>query len=161
MGINQRFRSLVVLHIRVTVIADVLSTTGFPRGRSALSLLQTLMTEPPQVVMHMGALHRAFIWENILFKVHIASKGIELGISGQGSPLERSPSHISLSLPEPNSIGTIVNGVSSSTSVLPLRKEGIKDKNAKALKHLTHGLPAALTPFFTGKHLVYVIPGER
>lgn len=153
--VNQHFRSLVVLHIRVTLMADVFSTTGYAHGRSAVGLLQTLMSDPPKVVLDLGALHRASIWENILFKAHIASKGIELGISGQGSPLERSPSHISASLPEPTSYGVVANGVAadsgvraSPTSVLPLKKETPMDKNAKALKHLTHGLPSALAPFF-------------
>ncbi|KAG6336038.1 hypothetical protein ID866_3054 [Astraeus odoratus] len=153
--INQQFRNLVILHIRVTLIADVFSTTGYAHGRSAIGLLQTLMTDP-RVVTDMGALHRAFIWENILFKVFIASKGIELGISGGASPLEGSPSHISISLPESSSSGTVANGVQadatggapSSGSAIPLRKETLKDKNAKALKHLTHGLPSALAPFF-------------
>lgn len=154
--VNQHFRNLVTLHIRVTLMADVFSTTGYAHGRSAVGLLQTLMSDPPKVVMDLGALHRASIWENILFKAHIASKGIELGISGHGSPLERSPSHISVSLPEPTSFGVVANGVaaeplgarSSPTSVLPLKKETPIDKNAKALKHLTHGLPSALAPFF-------------
>ncbi|KAG6372318.1 hypothetical protein JVT61DRAFT_7758 [Boletus reticuloceps] len=153
--VNQHFRNLVALHIRVTLMADVFSTTGYAHGRSAVGLLQTLMSDPPKVVMDLGALHRASIWENILFKAHIASKGIELGISGHGSPLERSPSHISVSLPEPTSFGVVANGVAadssgarSPTSVLPLKKETPVDKNAKALKHLTHGLPSALAPFF-------------
>lgn len=155
--INQRFRNLVILHIRVTVIADVFSTTGYAHGRSAISLLQTLMADPPKVVPDMGTLHRAFIWENILFKTHIASRGIELGISGGVSPLERSPSHVSVSLPESGASGAVANGVQaestttgSSNSVAQL-KETPRDKNAKALKHLTHGLPSALAPFFQGK----------
>ncbi|KAH7888738.1 hypothetical protein F5I97DRAFT_2004510, partial [Phlebopus sp. FC_14] len=150
---NQRFRSLVVLHIRVTIMADVFSTTGYAHGRSALSLLQTLMAEPARVVKDMGVLHSASIWENILFKAHITSKGIELGISGQGSPLDQSPSHVSVSLPEPsgvlaNGVQVDPSGVTSSQCVLPLKKETARDKNAKALKHLTHGLPSAMAPFF-------------
>ncbi|KAL4078441.1 hypothetical protein V8B97DRAFT_1881842 [Scleroderma yunnanense] len=152
--VNQHFRNLVILHIRVTVIADVFSTTGYAHGRSAIGLLQTLMTDPPKVVTDMGALHRAFIWENILFKTHIASRGIELGISGGTSPSERSPSHISVSLPEPSGSGAVANGVQAesttagSSNSVARPKETLRDKNAKALKHLTHGLPSALAPFF-------------
>lgn len=154
--VNQHFRSIVTLHIRVTLMADVFSTTGYAHGRSAVGLLQTLMSDPPKVVLDMGALHRATIWENILFKTHIASKGIELGISGHASPLERSPNHLSVTLPEPTSLSVVANGDameplgvgSTLTSVLPLKKETPTDKNAKALKHLTHGLPSALAPFF-------------
>ncbi|KAI6119856.1 hypothetical protein EDD16DRAFT_1895336 [Pisolithus croceorrhizus] len=152
--VNQRFRSLVVLHIRVTLMADVFSTTGYAHGRSAIGLLQTLMVDPPKVVTDLGSLHRAFVWENILFKAFITLEGIELGISGGASPLDRSPSHLPTPLPEAGGGATVTNGVQpdsalgvSSSSAKPI-KETVKDKNAKALKHLTHGLPTALGPFF-------------
>lgn len=115
------------------------------------------MADPPKVVTDMGALHRAFIWENILFKTYIASRGIELGISGGVSPLERSPSHISVSLPEPGGSGAVANGVQAesttadSSNSVTRPTETLRDKNAKALKHLTHGLPSALAPFFQGE----------
>ncbi|KAI6021384.1 hypothetical protein BKA83DRAFT_4464115 [Pisolithus microcarpus] len=144
--VNQRFRNLVVLHIRVTLMADVFSTTGYAHGRSAIGLLQTLMSDPPKVVTDLGSLHRAFVWENILFKAYITSEGIELGISGGASPLDRSPIHLPIPLPEAGGGATVTNGVSSSSA--RLIKETVKDKNAKALKHLTHGLPTALAPFF-------------
>ncbi|KAI6157744.1 hypothetical protein BKA82DRAFT_130841 [Pisolithus tinctorius] len=152
--VNQRFRNLVVLHIRVTLMADVFSTTGYAHGRSAIGLLQTLVTDPPKVVTDLGSLHRAFVWENILFKAYIALEGIELGISGGASPLDSSPNHLPISLPEAGGGATVTNGVQSdsalggsSGSARPI-KETAKDKNAKALKHLTHGLPNALAPFF-------------
>ncbi|KAI6134471.1 hypothetical protein EV401DRAFT_2052880 [Pisolithus croceorrhizus] len=152
--VNQRFRNLVVLHIRVTLMADVFSTTGYAHGRSAIGLLQTLMVDPPKVVIDLGSLHRAFVWENILFKAFITSEGIELGISGGASPLDRSPTHLPIPLPEAGGGATVTNGVQpdsalgvSSSSAKPI-KETVKDKNAKALKHLTHGLPTALAPFF-------------
>ncbi|KAI6046227.1 hypothetical protein EDC04DRAFT_2888377 [Pisolithus marmoratus] len=152
--VNQRFRNLVVLHIRVTLMADVFSTTGYAHGRSAISLLQTLMADPPRVVTDLGSLHRAFVWENILFKAYIALEGIELGISGGASPLDRSPNQPPISLPETGQGATVTNGVQSdsalgglSSSARPI-KETAKDKNAKALKHLTHGFPNALAPFF-------------
>ncbi|KIK27762.1 hypothetical protein PISMIDRAFT_674672 [Pisolithus microcarpus 441] len=152
--VNQRFRNLVVLHIRVTLMADVFSTTGYAHGRSAIGLLQTLMSDPPKVVTDLGSLHRAFVWENILFKAYITSEGIELGISGGASPLDRSPIHLPIPLPEAGGGATVTNGVQSdsalgvSSSSARLIKETVKDKNAKALKHLTHGLPTALAPFF-------------
>lgn len=152
--VNQRFRNLVVLHIRVTLMADVFSTTGYAHGRSAIGLLQTLMSDPPKVVTDLGSLHRAFVWENILFKAYITLEGIELGISGGASPLDRSPIHLPIPLPEAGGGATVTNGVQpdsalgDSSSSGRLIKETVKDKNAKALKHLTHGLPTALAPFF-------------
>ncbi|KAG9316564.1 hypothetical protein JVU11DRAFT_2615 [Chiua virens] len=146
--VNQHFRNLVVLHIRVTLMADVFSTTGYAHGRSAVGLLQTLMSDPPKVVMDMGALHRASIWENILFKAHIASKGIELGISGQVTfPSPFLNQQILAS--SPMVLRRNLRGRDRRlATVLPLKKETPIDKNAKALKHLTHGLPSALAPFF-------------
>ncbi|KAG1839040.1 hypothetical protein DFJ58DRAFT_860626 [Suillus subalutaceus] len=152
---NQQFRSLVTLHIRITVLADVFSTAGYAHGRSAIGLLQTLMSDPPKVVKELGALHRASVWENILFKADIVAKGMEVGPSSQGSPLGRSPSHGSIPLPEPN-VGVIANGVQPGSAPIPAQSSSPaspkidtpREKNAKALKHLTHGLPSALAPFF-------------
>lgn len=152
---NQQFRSLVTLHIRITILADVFSTAGYAHGRSAIGLLQTLMSDPPKVVKELGALHRASVWENILFKANMVAKGMEVGPSSQGSPLGRSPSHGSVSLPESN-VGVTPNGVQSGSAPIPAQSSSLtspkidttREKNAKALKHLTHGLPSALAPFF-------------
>lgn len=152
---NQQFRSLVTLHIRITVLADVFSTAGYAHGRSAIGLLQTLMSDPPKVVKELGALHRASVWENILFKADMVAKGMEVGPSSQGSPLGRSPSLVSIPLPEPN-VGVITNGVQPGSASMPVQSSSPtspktdtpREKNAKALKHLTHGLPSALAPFF-------------
>jgi E3 ubiquitin-protein ligase HUWE1 len=154
---NQQFRSLVTLHIRITVMADVFSNAGYAHGRSAVGLLQTLMGEPPKVIRELGALHRASIWENILFKADMVAMGMDVGPSSQGSPLGRSPSHSWVPLPEPN-VGVTANGVqpgpvstpTQSSSSVPLKVDSPREKNAKALKHLTHGLPSALAPFFQG-----------
>jgi E3 ubiquitin-protein ligase HUWE1 len=147
----------VTLHIRITVLADVFSTAGYAHGRSAIGLLQTLMSDPPKVVKELGALHRASVWENILFKADMLAKGMEVGPSSQGSPLGRSPSYGSIPLPEPN-VGVITNGVQPGSASIPTqsssptspRIDTPREKNAKALKHLTHGLPSALAPFFQG-----------
>lgn len=146
----------MALHIRITVLADVFSTAGYAHGRSAIGLLQILMSDPPKVVKELGALHRASVWENIVFKADMVAKGMEVGPSSQGSPLGRSPSHGSIPLPEPN-VGVIANGVqpglvlpAQSSSPTSPKIDTSREKNAKALKHLTHGLPSALAPFFQG-----------
>ncbi|KAG1732222.1 uncharacterized protein EDB91DRAFT_677858 [Suillus paluster] len=152
---NQQFRNLVTLHIRITVLADVFSTAGYAHGRSAIGLLQTLMSDPPKVVKELGALHRASVWENILFKADMVAQGMEVGTSSQGSPLGRSPSYGSVPLPEPNA-GVTANGVQLGSASTPAQSSSFaspkidtaREKNAKALKHLTHGLPSALAPFF-------------
>ncbi|EGN99872.1 hypothetical protein SERLA73DRAFT_88605 [Serpula lacrymans var. lacrymans S7.3] len=141
---NQHFRSLITLHVRITIMADIFSTAGYAHGRAAISLLQTLMTEPPKIIADLGALHRACIWENILLKAGLTSKGIDLSTSSQPPSLRRSSSQISLL-----SLDSSAPPVSTGTSaVLSIKHQSTLERNAKALKHLTHGLPSALAPFF-------------
>jgi E3 ubiquitin-protein ligase HUWE1 len=49
--------------------------------------------------------------------------------------------------PEPSN----VESSSSIPKVEATKPEGPREYNAKALKHLTHGLPSSLAPFFQGK----------
>lgn len=167
---NQRFRSLITLHIRITLLSDVFATSGYAHGRAAIGNLQTLMGNSYQnVVPDLGTLHRTCIWENILLKAGLTLKGIDTLASIEGSPLERSPSR-GASLPLENDLTA---GTATTNSVPPepdpfstpadeghlstLRRgevtkpEGPQELNAKALKHLMQGLPTALAPFFQGK----------
>lgn len=156
---NQRFRSLITLHIRIALLSDVFATAGYTHGRAAIGILQTLMGDPAEdAVPDLGTLHRACIWENILLKAGLTSKGIDSIMSPDASPLERSPSRASAPLAE-NDLSITTNGVqpelsnvesSSVPKLEPTKPEGPREHNAKALKHLTHGLPSSLAPFFQG-----------
>lgn len=163
MAANEEFRNLVTLHIRITLLSDVFATAGYAHGRAAIGLLQTLMSNTSsQMVADLGALHRASIWENIVFHVGLNSKGIEIQPTPLGSPMDGSPAHHDLALPEAET-GLVANGSdganvvsgadTSVTSVqpTPTTTTGTRDSNAAALKHLTHGLPNSLAPFFQGK----------
>ncbi|KAJ3900167.1 hypothetical protein F5879DRAFT_887267 [Lentinula edodes] len=157
---NFYFRNLITLHVRVTLLSDVFSTAGYAHGRGAISLLQNLMTSTtPQVIADLGSLHRAGIWENIVLKAALAAKGIEVYQTPSASPLDQSPNHRTIDLPvqgpsvpasAPN--GAVENGASTSTSTptkeTHTRHAGPKEFNATALKHITHGIPTALSPFF-------------
>ncbi|KAL0955931.1 hypothetical protein HGRIS_002119 [Hohenbuehelia grisea] len=188
---NRQFRSLVTLHIRITLLSDVFATAGYSHGRAAISLLQTLMSNTaPQIVAGLGTLHRASIAENILFKAGLTERGIDLpATTPNPSPLMGTPSQTPSALPEMDGVGAggaTMNGVrpesidpasapaaglplgdrqvdgvagSSSTNALltpsqlgaaegSAKKEGPREQNATALKHLAHGLPASLSPFF-------------
>jgi E3 ubiquitin-protein ligase HUWE1 len=157
---NQRFRSLITLHIRIALLSDVFSTAGYTHGRAAIGILQTLMSDSAQdAVPDLGALHRACIWENILLKAGLTSKGIDPTMSADASPLERSPSRGSAPLAE-NDPSATPNGVqpeslNMESSHMPksehTKPESPREYNAKALKHLTHGLPSSLAPFFQGE----------
>ncbi|KDR75882.1 hypothetical protein GALMADRAFT_248624 [Galerina marginata CBS 339.88] len=159
---QQHFRSLVILHIRITLLSDVFATAGQAQGRSAIGLLQTLMNKTPlQVLTDLGALHRASIWENIALNIGLASKGIELQLSAGSSPLEGSPNQTITDLPNVD-VSIHANGQNAAngthdedgTTLDPVvsenieKHEGPRDWNASALKHITQGLPNALSPFF-------------
>lgn len=155
---------MVTLHIRITLLSDVFATAGYAHGRAAIGLLQTLMTNTsPQVVVDLGALHRASIWENVILNAGLASKGIDLQATPSFSPMETSPNTSAINLPEAE--GMVSTSAGTANGVQPeaghsnlLVKEttkhnGYRDQNAAALKHLTHGLPSALAPFFQGIEL--------
>ncbi|KAF9268895.1 hypothetical protein L218DRAFT_977318 [Marasmius fiardii PR-910] len=158
---NYYFRSLVTLHIRITLLSDVFATAGFAHGRAAIALLQTLMSNTsPQVVSDLGSLHRVSIWENIILKKGLSGVGIELPRTPGSASLEGSPDHANIDLPDQNGLlpnSAALNGntdgqTSTPPSVTPPKetpmKSGPREHNATALKHLTHGLPSALAPFF-------------
>ncbi|KAF9566753.1 hypothetical protein CPC08DRAFT_814629 [Agrocybe pediades] len=159
---NQKFRSLVVLHIRITLLSDVFATTGQAQGRAAIGLLQTLMNNTSlQVLKDLGTLHRASIWENIALNLGLASKGIEVQQSGSSSPLEGSPDPMVRDLPDmdtpisngvtPHANGAQADGVGISGSGNTVGKDkldGPKEFNASSLRHITQGIPNALSPFF-------------
>ncbi|KAJ6593931.1 hypothetical protein B0H19DRAFT_1215807 [Mycena capillaripes] len=152
---NATFRSLVTLHIRITLLSDVFATAGFAHGRAAIGLLQTFMSNTtPEVVKDLGSLHRATIWENIVLKAGLISKGIDIAATPSSSPLEASPEQSTIPLPDPETTTiTSTNGVQpeAASDPTPLSgdsKESSRQHNATALKHLTHGLPSSLAPFF-------------
>ncbi len=169
---NFYFRNLVTLHIRITLLSDVFATAGYAHGRQAIVLLQTLMTSiTPQVVKDLGALHRTSIWENIVLKMGLAAKGIDVERSPPLS-LEGSPDQPAVGLPENNGHSTsatangAIDGVTEDanpTAATSTPKESglpkaatSRENNATALKHMTNGLPSALAPFFQGPFTVTI-----
>ncbi|KAJ7770214.1 hypothetical protein DFH07DRAFT_269298 [Mycena maculata] len=152
---NLTFRGLVTLHIRITLLSDVFATAGFAHGRAAIGLLQTFMSSTtPEVVKDLGSLHRATIWENIVLKAGLISKGIDIAATPSSSPLEATPEQTTIPLPDNEAVAmTSPNGVQPETVSNPAPSSGgIKhdgrQHNATAIKHLTHGLPSSLAPFF-------------
>ncbi|KAJ8696871.1 E3 ubiquitin-protein ligase tom1 [Pleurotus ostreatus] len=156
---NRIFRSFITLHIRITLLSDVFATAGYSHGRGAISLLQTLMGDQgPEIVPDLGALHRATLCENLLFKTELKTQGIEgLNTPNASTPLG-SPIQGPSALPPAGGTAT-TNGVgpSSADGTPPegstpadqsRSKDNIRENNAAALKHLSHGIPASLAPFF-------------
>lgn len=154
----------MTLHIRITLLSDVFATAGYAHGRGAIGLLQTFMNSTsPLVVADLGSLHRASIWENIALNAGLTLRGINLQTSPSSSPLEGSPKRSDVDLPDENSFTasglSATNGVQAEDGTNPMLVNGTdrsshndpRNNNAAALKHITHGLPNALAPFFQGK----------
>jgi E3 ubiquitin-protein ligase HUWE1 len=115
----------------------------------------------PDIIADLGALHRASIWENIILKDGLTSNGMDVLNSLDASPLERSPDRSSIHFPEDASttanLGQLEPSNESNESPPTSKKNEPKEDsprghNAQALKHLTHGLPSSLGPFFQGMH---------
>lgn len=158
--VNRQFRNLVTLQIRITLLSDVFATAGYAHGRASISLLQILMSNmTPQIVANLGALHRAGVWENIALVVGLSAKGINVPPSLL-LPMDTSSDQSTVNLDDldPSIFPSGTNGVqppatSTNTVNVSGQDKCLKDpreRNATALKHLTHGLPNSLAPFFQG-----------
>lgn len=152
---------MVTLHLRITLLSDVFATAGYAHGRAAIGLLQTLMNNMSlQVVSDMGSLHRISVWENIVLNngmiqrkgtvadlpsspleslTHLAS----MPLTTEGGPSSTNVLNGDLSPPEEVETTSISRDLTSTAG-------GPRERNLAALKHITHGLPSALAPFFQG-----------
>lgn len=160
---NRKFRSLVTLHIRSTLLSDVFSTYGHVPGRSsAAGLLQTLMSHlQPQTVLDLGSLHRASIWENIVLNAGLVAQGImdSTSVSASGTATPAIPEVDGVEQDGPTAAsnagessagvsGELLQGAGSSSAAKKVPSSGPRFQNATAFKHITHGIPNALAPFF-------------
>jgi E3 ubiquitin-protein ligase HUWE1 len=150
---NRYFRTLVTLQTRVTLLSDVYSAAGFAQGRAALGLLTTLMQS--NIVGDLGSLHKACIWENITLKAGLSAKGLPAEASvttPAATPTQESTPVFDGPIDGAVANGNIAPAVdgSSAESKDASSKPGPRADNAKALKHITHGLTNTLSPFFQG-----------
>jgi E3 ubiquitin-protein ligase HUWE1 len=155
---NIRFRKLIALHTRVTLLADIFSSATYTHGRSSLSFLSGLTgSDASDILPDIGALHRACIWENIVLKSALSARGVTIsrnsnsqgppseGISlpGQASDLSNE-ADVGSALPESDL------SPDEAKSTEGAKKDGPQERNAKALKHIATQIPTSLTPFFQG-----------
>ncbi|KAI0958508.1 hypothetical protein AcV7_004312 [Taiwanofungus camphoratus] len=158
---NQRFRNLIKLHIRVSLLSDIYATAGYSHGRATAALLQSLTGRSSHdILAELGALHRACVWENIVLKAGLASRGVDTGTTGGMPSLEaQTPSTMTLSgTPAMSQLETdpvsTANGIQAEISAPalpkhePSKEEDSNQQNAKALKHLAGQIPSSLAPFF-------------
>ena len=74
---NAKFRKLITLHTRTSLLSDIYATAGYSHGRATQTLLQSLLGRTPNPLEDLGSLHRACIWENIILKTVLSSRGID------------------------------------------------------------------------------------
>jgi len=169
---NATFRRLICLHGRVALLADMYRGVGFSHSKVATGFLQILNTpEETQVLLDLGRLHRACVWENILIKSAIPDAVVSIhgGTKGGGPEIARGQTQTVAGVPEDVlediNAGLVVAGgddkkdgqavsgdagVKSSDTTAGPSAEPVKTRNGKAFKYLISQLPASLTPFFQG-----------
>jgi E3 ubiquitin-protein ligase HUWE1 len=151
---NQRYRKLITLQTRVTLISEVYASAGHATGRTAHTILQALMgPDAVPIVPALGALHRACIKENIVLKKHLAEQAPEVA-----GPEERAAADATLGQgagtgmdAEPTAATAAVAQDTDTVAPTPApEKSTPAKKNAQALKQLVSQIPAALAPLFQG-----------
>ncbi|THH30438.1 hypothetical protein EUX98_g3760 [Antrodiella citrinella] len=158
---NEDFRKLITLHVRIMLLSDVYTTSGY-QGRATASLLQSLLARSANnVLADLGALHRACIWNNVLVKAHPIFGAVDvtavpdllqalearLSSTGASSPEDNAPApnNVSNGAQSQPSSSTVVGG---SFGSVPKQEDGVREQNAKSLKHLSNQIPSTLSSFF-------------
>ncbi|KAI9068310.1 hypothetical protein FKP32DRAFT_1587710 [Trametes sanguinea] len=157
--VNDKFRKLIALHIRTSLLSDIYATAGYSHGRASATLLQALLAHKPSPLTELGALHRTCVWENIILKAALASQNADTPVAG--APAAPTPT---TQAQEPSGSGlageradevppvTAANGAATgdaSAATPPAKKEEKpQEKNAASLKHLVTQIPTSLAPFF-------------
>lgn len=156
---NRRFRQLVTLQTRVTLLSEVYATAGYVHGRTALAILQALMGNgSPEIVPDLGSLHRACIWENIVLKKELLSQGVAapgaLASLGGSDPSVTAASAVAQVAESAGVSDEVIESLSGSAPDVGEVKNDTKDtlrgRNAQALRHVVTQIPAALAPLFQG-----------
>ena len=147
------------------LLSDILATAGYAQGRATITLLQALCGRSSNnILLSLGSLHRSCLWENIVLNAGLQAQGIidasSAAISGAATPAVVENENAE---PEENSVSGAAGPSSIDTSATqgalaaaPIKKSvpqmsGPRFQNATAFKHITHGIPNALAPFFQGE----------
>ncbi|KAF8493127.1 hypothetical protein JB92DRAFT_3235048 [Gautieria morchelliformis] len=153
---NLKFRKLIALHTRVTLMADIFSSSTYMHGRASLSLLSGLTgTDASDILPDIGALHRACIWENIVLKSALSARGVNVSHSNPGVPsdgisLAGQATDLSNEVEVGSALPESEQSLDEGKSKEGVKKDGPRERTAKALKHIATQIPTSLTPFFQG-----------
>jgi E3 ubiquitin-protein ligase HUWE1 len=160
---NHRFRLLVTLETRVTLLSEVYATGGHTTGRTAFTVLQSLLgQQSPKIVPDLGALHRACTWEHIAFKKLLTESGIE----PLPNPVQAGPSANAAAASSDVTPTVVAENILATGSLPVIRppvpsaseQSSARKKNAQALRHVVTQMPAALAPLFQGRPTSIVAP---
>ncbi|KAK7687104.1 hypothetical protein QCA50_009605 [Cerrena zonata] len=161
---NERFRKLVTLHVRITLLSDIYATAGY-QGRATITLLQHIVSsDSKEILFNLGSLHRQYMWDNIRLKDDpIFTKAVIPNPESWDTILPPSllPPTPRSSGPTPTAAGTgsstngltedSVGGTTSTSSASKektSKEDGPLEHNARALKHMSTQVPNALTALF-------------
>lgn len=155
---NKVFQKLTTLYNRITLLADLFSTTMFGHNRSGpIALPGFTGADASKILPELGALHRACIWENIVLKGSLAANNT---FSGQNpsTQVDSIPSTVQANavLNEPDTLSAIPGLTSilegKRTAKESSKKESPQERNSRALKYIATQIPTSLTPFFQGRY---------
>jgi E3 ubiquitin-protein ligase HUWE1 len=147
------------------MLSDLYSTAGYSHSRGSASLLQALIgRDAPDVITGLGNLHRACVWESIVFKNGVGVKDsdpsmpsfLRLPPDGQAddNPLVQSPFGMSATenlTPDTNPVEGALSNLAGGSSLPPKsgkEKDPPKTLNIRALSHALNQIPSSLTPLF-------------
>ncbi|EJD34111.1 hypothetical protein AURDEDRAFT_109329 [Auricularia subglabra TFB-10046 SS5] len=149
---NIKFRRLITLNTRISMLAEVYSATSIAHGRSASASLQNITaTETAALLPALGDVHRAFIWEVILLRSAVApteSPGLRIHSMEYGSvPIDLLPEGFSqASSGQPASSGAPAEEPAPQCGPAATADTARK-QNITALKHLAGQIPNSVTLF--------------
>ena len=120
-----KFWKLITLHNRTSLLSDIHATAGYLHGRATQTLLQSLLIRDPNPLQDLGAWHRACVWENIILKTVLSSRGIDFTpshdllsslLGSTNAAVQELSSSSSPGIVNVSSPSTAANGASSSTA---------------------------------------------
>lgn len=145
------------------LLGDIFATAGYSQGRALSTLLQSVTGRGAgDIILGLGSLHRASIWENGMLKAKIASSSGQTDEKAPVSDIHPSEMPVPVSsgatTPGASTSAVAQNGSQAESPATMTPKAGVSGKvndpreaNIKALKHLASQLPNGLAPFFQCK----------
>ena len=145
-AVNQKYRRLLTLHLRINLLSQVYSTAGYTHGRPTNAVLQIIGTgNGLSTIEDLAEMYRVFLWEGVVLKGDDPSK--QLTIEG---------AHVSLANGTPNASNAALLTNNSSkpgtSSPEPRAKLAacIKEENTRAIRTVVQNLSKVTTPLFQG-----------